>query len=105
MQAQSGRPEIDAADRSTFYFIYRILSQPPHGTQLGLTPLFAWNRRGPVANTQPARLPLLPLQHAAACLLSFIGWAHIDLSRVYEAELNALIQENERVLNTYRRAE
>lgn len=103
MEATSGRPEIDSANRTTFYFVYRVFSQPPHGTQVGLTPLVAWTRRGPVAHPQPSRLPLLPLEHAAACLLSFIGWAQIDLSRAYESELKALIKENEVLLQRHRR--
>lgn len=102
--ADGGRPEIDAANRTTLYFVYRVLSQPPHGSQLGLTPLLAVTRRGPVAAHQPARMPLLPFAHAAACLLTFIGWAQLDLSPVYKQELSRFIAENARVLEHERPA-
>jgi hypothetical protein len=104
IQGDSGRPEIDTANRTTLYFVYRVLSQPPHGTQLGLTPLLSATRRGPVATRQPAKMPLLPFAHAAACLLTFIGWAQLDLSPVYKEELSRLIDENARVLQRERPA-
>ena len=78
MQAATGRTEIDAANRTALYFIYRFLCQPPHGTQLGLTRLVTWGNRGPIPKSQPGEnLTLLPMMHAAAARLSFLGWAHM----------------------------
>jgi hypothetical protein len=104
IQRDSDRPEIDAANRTTLYFVYRVLSQPPHGSQLGLTPLLAVTRRGPVAARQPAKMPLLPVAHAAACVLTFIGWAQLDLSPVYKQELSRLLAENATLLEHERPA-
>ncbi len=38
------------------------------------------------------------MMHAAACLLTFIGYAHLDLTKAYEKEMRQLITENGKIV-------
>lgn len=79
------------------YWLYRVMSQPAHGSPMGLSRLFRWGAGQYQIKEQPCVNPLEPMVEASRYLIYHLAWAHNDLTKAFEAETRRLMDQQSRL--------
>jgi len=90
-----------ADERTTLHFVYGVLCAPTHGSPRALGFGLRLSRLG-LRPAYESQIPLLPLKHASAGLLSIAGYAATDLVPSSMRDVDRLVAENARLLEQWR---
>ena len=87
-------PRRSAEKKGRDYWYYRVMSQPTHGSPMGLSRLFYWSRRGYQIRRQPSLQPLEPMVDASLYLIFHLICAHEELTKAFVRETEALLDRH-----------